>query len=95
MLARKWALIAAALVVWIASSAQGLEFSDYRTFVIIADNHVRQKYPFIDLNRFSRDLEEEGTTISVHYPLKPPKGDSIVIGGGNSPAVFIDKATVR
>lgn len=93
MLARKWALIAATLVVWIASSAEGLEFSDYRNFVNIADNHVREKYPFIDINRFSRNLEENGTTISVHYPLKPPRGDFIIIGGGISPAVFIDKAT--
>jgi hypothetical protein len=93
MLARKWALIAATLVVWIDSSAEGLEFSDYRSFVNIADNHVREKYPFINLNRFSRNLEENGTTISVYYPLKPPQGDFIIIGGGNSPTVFIDKAT--
>jgi hypothetical protein len=93
MLARKWALIAATLVVWIVSSAEGLEFSDYRSFVNISDNHVREKYPFINLNRFSRSLEENGTIISVYYPLKLPQGDFITIGGGSSPAVFIDKAT--
>lgn len=92
MALKKMGLILTVLFSSLTCSAADLEFSDYRNLIISADAYVKERYPEINLNQFTRDIRDEGSTISVSYRFKQP--DPLVIIMGRAPVVFIDRTTM-
>jgi hypothetical protein len=92
MAAKTWASISTALFIGLTCSAGGIQFGEYRNLLILADTHVKEKYPAINLNMFTKDLLDEGSTVSVSYRFK--QADPLTIRMGRAPVVSIDKATM-
>ncbi len=92
MAIKKMGLILIALFVGLTCSAADLQFSDYKKLIVSADSYVKEKYPKINLNQFTREIRNEGSTISVAYRFRQP--DPLVIVMGRAPVVFIDRTTM-
>jgi hypothetical protein len=92
MAAKTWTSISTALFIGLTCSAAGLEFRDYKNLIFLADTYTKEKYPAINLNQFTRELQEEGSTVSISYIFKQP--NPLVMIKGRAPVVFIDRMTM-
>jgi len=91
MLGNKWATPTIATIVWILCAAGMLTISEYKKFVIVADDFVKKNYPIFNLNKFSRNVSEDESRVMISYLCKNDDPSMICVGGG--PIVFIDKAS--